>query len=385
MGIITSHLDTDMYKITMLGAALHNYPNTIVEYEFKCRDDEIDLVPIMPAVEAQIDDLCNLRYKKDEVGYVNSLGFIKPDVAQFLKLFHYDRDFIHVDKEKATIRIKGPWAHTIGFETPVLSIVSELWANYNSESSREYMEAQKRLDEKIKLLYHLDLLFADFGTRRRRSFKWQHDIIEYLLRKIPQNFIGTSNLLFAKKFGIKAIGTMAHEWLQAHQQLGVRVADSQKAALDCWAREYRGSLGIALTDVIGIDAFLADFDLFFAKLFDGVRHDSGDPYIFGQKVIKHYESLSIDPRSKTIVFSDGLTFQRMVDLYREFYKHIKVSFGIGTNLMNDFEFPALNIVLKMTRCNGEPVAKISDSFGKSMCPDKVYEDYVKKVYGVTDR
>ena len=382
MGIITSHLDTDLYNISMLGAALHNYSDAIVEYEFRCRDDDIDLVPIMPAVEAQIDDLCEIRFKKDEVSYIESLGFIKPDVAQFLKIFQYDRDFIHVDKEKAAIQIKGPWAHTIMFGTPVLTIISELWANYHSKSSVDFAEAQKRLDEKIAMLYHLDLLFADFGTRRRRSLKWQHDVIEYLLRKVPQNFVGTSNLLLAKRFGIKAIGTMAHEWLQAHQQLGVQVEDSQKAALDAWVRYYRGSLGIALTDVITLDAFLADFDLFFAKLFDGVRQDSGDPYRFGHKIIKHYESLNIDPKSKTIVFSDGLTFPRMVDLYREFHQYIKVSFGIGTNLMNDFEFPALNIVLKMIRCNGRPVAKISDSPGKSMCPDKSYEDYVKRVYGV---
>lgn len=380
MPIINSHLDTDLYKITMLGGVLHHYPDAMVKYEFKCRDEGIDLKPIMPAVEAQINDLCNLRYKAEELSYIDSLGFIKSDVTQFLRLFHYNRDYIRVDKEKAAIEIEGPWLHTIPFETPVLAIVSELWANYNANGSIDFAEAQKRLDEKLALLYHLDLLVADFGTRRRRSFKWHHDLIEYLIRKVPGNFVGTSNMFLAKRFGVKAIGTMAHEWLQAHQQLGVRVADSQKAALDCWAREYRGQLGIALTDVIGIDAFLDDFDLYFAKLFDGVRHDSGDPYIFGQKVIKHYEKLGIDPKTKTIVFSDGLTFQRMVDLYKEFYKYIKVSFGIGTNLTNDFPFPALNIVLKMVECNGNPVAKISDSPGKNMCKDEAYIKYLIEVY-----
>jgi nicotinate phosphoribosyltransferase len=226
-------------------------------------------------------------------------------------------------------------------------------------------------------------MFADFCTRRRQSLRWQSSIVEYTKKRLPDNFIGTSNVLLAMLHGLKSIGTQAHEWFQAHQQLGFRVIDSQKDALDTWAREFRGDLGIALTDVIGIDAFLRDFDMFFAKLFDGVRHDSGCPYEFGEKIINHYNSLNIAPTTKTIIFSDSLNFRIMCELAQKFNGRIKIAFGIGTNFGNDFLLPALNIVLKMIMCDGQPVAKISDSFpGKSMCESQSFIDYVCEVFQV---
>jgi nicotinate phosphoribosyltransferase len=368
----------------MMQAVLHHYPAVDVEYTFKCRDQNVDLAPLMTQVEREIDDLCQLRFHPMELHFLSKWPFFKPDFVQFLKNFQLDKDYVKIN-HGTKFKIRGPWLHTILFETPSLAIVSQLHSDAANTSSHYYKVAQQRLDEKIAMIKELGFLlfFADFGTRRRHSFHWQESVIDYLKKQLPNQFVGTSNVYFAMKFGIKPIGTMAHEWLQAHQQLGVRVKDSQKAALDAWAREYRGDLGIALTDVIGIDAFLQDFDMFFAKLFDGVRHDSGDPFEFGHKVIKHYESMNIDPTTKTIVFSDGLNFPKMIDLHKEFSKYIKVSFGIGTNLMHDFVRKALNIVMKMTMCNGSPVAKISDSPGKNMCEDAAYVEYLKKVYGVT--
>jgi len=229
---------------------------------------------------------------------------------------------------------------------------------------------------------HNILPFVDFGTRRRFSKVYQYLILEALIHPpFEVNLKGTSNVEFAKIFQLTPIGTMAHEWLQAHQAL-TRVIDSQKVALEVWAKEYRGDLGIALSDVVGFDAFLRDFDPYFAKLFDGCRHDSGDPYEWCNKLIKHYENMGIDPRTKTAVFSDGLSFEKAVDIFSEFCHKINVSFGIGTFLTNIHTFETLQIVIKMIECNGHPVAKISDSKGKGMCEDRSYLNYLKKTFEI---
>jgi len=223
--------------------------------------------------------------------------------------------------------------------------------------------------------------YADFGTRRRHSRAYQELVLERLLRLTPNYFVGTSNVHFAKQFNVKPIGTMAHEWLQAFQAL-TRVADSQKLALETWANEYRGDLGIALSDVVGFDAFLRDFDKYFSKLFDGCRHDSGDPFEWGDKLIEHYELMGINPHTKTAVFSDGLNFKEANKIYDYFHKRINTSFGIGTYLINNCGFIPLQIVIKMIECNGSPVAKISDSPGKGMCTDGSYLEYLNKTFKI---
>lgn len=176
---------------------------------------------------------------------------------------------------------------------------------------------------------------------------------------------------------------MAHQWIMAGQGVhGIRLSDSQKHMLDVWAKEYRGDLGIALSDTLGMGAFLKDFDKYFAKLYDGARHDSGDPYIWCEKLIEHYKSLNIDPRTKSAVFTDGLNIEKAVDLAIRFHNKIQTSFGIGTNLTNDVGFTPLNIVIKLVEVNGNPVAKLSDSMGKGMCEDYDYLNYLKKVFNV---
>jgi nicotinate phosphoribosyltransferase len=295
-------------------------------------------------------------------------------------LYRFEGDYVHInadDKGDLHVRIAGPWLHTILFEMPILQIISEVWSK---DQGLNYDDADARTFSKAVLLRDTDMKVAEFGGRRRASVAAHRNALKILLKDCPNNITGTSNVMFAKEFGIKPIGTMAHEWLQAHQAL-YRVADSQTMALENWAKEYRGNLGIALSDVIGLKYFLHDFDMFFSKLFDGTRQDSGDPFEYGEKMIDHYEKMGIDPKTKTIVFSDGLNVGSAWKLHDKFNKRIKVSFGIGTHITNDFpDFKALQIVLKMTRCNGSPVAKLSDSAGKTMCLDNEYNVYVRTVF-----
>jgi nicotinate phosphoribosyltransferase len=283
------------------------------------------------------------------------------------------------DKKDLHITVKGSWLLTILFEVPLLAIVNEVYFDNIYPS-----EGVKKLSEKLQMVHGIeDFKFADFGTRRRFKAEWQKVIVETCVKTVPNNFVGTSNVRLAMENGIRPIGTMAHEWIQAGQNVGVRLMDSQKRMLQAWVDEYRGDLGIALTDTLGVNAFIRDFDGYFAKLYDGVRHDSGDPIEWGEKMLAHYNELRIDPRTKTFVFSDGLTFPKAVEILDHFRNRVKVVFGIGTNLTNDFEgIEPLQIVMKMTECNGRPVAKISDSPGKGMCHNEEYLAYLKSVFGM---
>ena len=200
--------------------------------------------------------------------------------------------------------------------------------------------------------------------------------------ELPDSFVGTSSVHFARTLGLPALGTMAHEWFQSWQAV-TRLADAQTAALEGWVREYRGRLGTALTDCYSMDSFIRDFDdPYFGKLYDGLRHDSGCPFIWGEKAIALYQSMDIDPLNKTLVFSDSLDFPRMIEIWKRFRGRIKVTFGIGTNLMNDVGNTPLSIVIKMITVNGKPVAKISDEPGKSMCEDLGYLQYLASQYGI---
>ena len=249
-----------------------------------------------------------------------------------MRNFQLRREYVKVSvvDGELDIRIQGNWFHTVLFEVPILAIVNEVYFASKSKSSDSVLtEGRKRLQEKIELvkknnqekdylrwwdghLYYATLpkfKFADFGLRRRYSGHWQNEIVRTLKSELPDNFIGTSNVYLASTHGVTPIGTMSHQWIQAGQGLpNVRISESQRYMLDKWVQEYRGDLGIALSDTLGFDAFLRNFDAFFAKLYDGCRHDSGDPYAWCEKLIAHYEKLKIDPRNKTAVFSDGLTF-----------------------------------------------------------------------------
>ena len=395
MPIIESLLDTDLYKFTMWQAMLHRHPTTQAEYRFACRNaTAFPLAELEAEVNAELDHLCSLRFQKDELDYLSSLRYIKSDFVDFLRLFQFQRDFIHVHAApdgSLQIEAHGPQVHVMGFEIHVLAIVNELYFR-RLQTPTTLDEGRQRLQAKIARLravkdepvqaHPFDL--SDFGLRRRFSQPWHREVVSTLTQEVPQWFKGTSSVLLAKDLGIVPIGTMAHEYMQSFQSQGVRLRDFQKAALEDWVQEYRGDLGIALTDTVGMRAFLEDFDLYFAKLFDGLRHDSGDPFAWGEQAIAHYRKLRINPHTKRLVFSDGLNLEKALELWRYFAPHIQLGFGIGTNLTNDVGLTPLNIVMKLVRANGQPVAKISDTPGKTMCDDETYLAYLRQVFGIAD-
>ena len=388
--MIGSLLDTDLYKFTMMQVVLHHFPGAQVEYRFKCRNRGVNLVPYVQQINDQIEALCSLRFSEAELEYLRSFRFIKSDFVDFLGLFQMNRKYITVRPSETSageidIVIKGPWLHTIMFEIPVLAIVNETYFA-NTVPNPDFSEGRERLQAKIDLIGARQELegirIADYGTRRRFSRAWHEEVILSCKNGLGEAFAGTSNVMYAMKDGVLPLGTMAHEYLQACQALGPRLRDSQIFGFEMWAREYRGDLGIALSDVYGFDAFLRDFDMYFCKLFDGARHDSGDPFDWGERLIQHYELNRVDPRSKTLVFSDSLTFPLMAALYVRFKDRVKVAFGIGTNLTNDLGYTPLQIVIKMVRCNGQPVAKLSDSPAKNMCEDEAYLGYLRQVFEI---
>ncbi len=390
--VITSLLDTDLYKFTMWQTMLHRHPQTLAEYTFVCRNQSAyPLAELAAEVNEQLDHLCTLAFQPDELVYLRGLRFIKSDFADFLRIFRFQREFITARAVGDTLEIvaRGPQVHVMAFEIFVLAMVNELYfRRFDREPA--LIEGRKRLQAKIDQLRAFEkeparrnpFEFFDFGVRRRFAGDWQREVVTTLKREVPQFFKGTSNVLLARDLQLVPIGTMAHEYLQTYQALGVRLRDFQKAALEDWVQEYRGDLGTALTDVVGMDAFIADFDLYFAKLFDGLRHDSGDPTVWGEKALSHYAKLRIDANTKRLVFSDGLDIERAVALYRHFADRTQLGFGIGTNLTNDVGLVPLNIVMKLTRCNDQPVAKLSDSPGKTLCDDQTFLAYLRQVFKV---
>ncbi|WP_114239377.1 nicotinate phosphoribosyltransferase [Dyella sp. C9] len=388
--IVTSLLDTDLYKFSMMQVVLHHYPAAHVEYKFKCRNPGIDLVPYIDEIRAELAQLCTLRFTEEELDYLRSWRFIKSDFVDFLGLFQLNAKYVEIypaqdGPGEIELRIRGPWLHTILFEVPLLAIINEVYFR-NTRPGLDLAGGRRRLREKIALLRDTegfaDCRIADYGTRRRFSRAWQAEVVTALRDGLGRQLAGTSNVWLAWKLGLTPLGTLAHEYLQAHQALGPRLRDSQVAALETWAKEYRGDLGIALSDVYGLSAFLRDFDMYFCKLFDGTRHDSGDPFAWGERVLAHYRANRVDPRTKVLVFSDGLDIPKVMRLYEHFHGRCQLAFGVGTNLTNDVGPEPLQIVIKMVRCNGQPVAKISDTPGKNMCEDSAYVTYLRQVFEI---
>ena len=393
--IITSLLDTDLYKFTMQQCALRQFSDVWVRYVFKSRNILDWTFEMHEELLRQIKYFSSLNFKKDELEYLASLRFIKKDYIEFLKLYRPLEEHVKAlfDNDKLTVEIEGPWYQTILWEIPMLAMISEIYYTYTvcreDNGRKAYEQAEinllKKIDEKLLPMHREEKGFklSEFGTRRRFSFDWQNKVVDILKKKLPSScLVGTSNVYFAKKYDLLAVGTNAHEYYQIGQALDkVRLAESQKFMLQSWVNEYRGDLGIALSDTLGTDKFLKDFDLYFAKLYDGIRHDSGDPITWGYKVINHYKSLRVDPKTKTLLFSDSLNFDKAYVIYKEFKDEAKVTFGIGTYITNDFEpvSKPLNIVMKLQSVNGKPVAKLSDDEGKTICEDEAFLNYLKIV------
>jgi nicotinate phosphoribosyltransferase len=392
--VVTSLLGTDLYKFTMLQPMLHSMPANQAEYRFVCRNvPAYPLSDMRDEVERQIEHLCSLRFTEDELQYLGGLRYMKSDFIDYLRIFQLQRRYITVSAEGDALGIvaKGPQIHVMLFEIFVLAIVNEI--HFRRLATPQALdEGRRRLQQKIALLREFGahgakrahpFEFFDFGVRRRFSAAWQDEVVATFAREVPEFFKGTSNVQLARQHGLVPIGTMAHEYLQTFQATGVQLKGFQKAALETWVQEYRGDLGVALTDVVGMDAFLGDFDLYFAKLFDGLRHDSGDPVAWGEKALAHYARLKVNAHTKRLVFSDGLDLPAALSLYGHFADRIQTGFGIGTHLTNDMGIRPLNIVMKLVSCNGQPVAKLSDSPGKTICDDETFLAYLRQVFRIS--
>ncbi|SDH47524.1 nicotinate phosphoribosyltransferase [Vibrio xiamenensis] len=401
--IIRSLLDLDAYKITMMQAIHSLYPDVQVRYELIVRSDE-DVSALLDEVRSAVMQLSSLRFSDADILYLEKASpYLKPSFLQSLRYFHFQPEHqvefgvIKQDNQsQLRIGIQGTWRDTILYETIVMAILSEVrsrnsWSQVPSGLPIEVLDAKvAKLKQQIKQRGITNFSLTEMGTRRRFSSQVQRDVIAYLSQKMPELLLGTSNYHFAREFNLRPIGTIAHEWFMAHQAL-VNIGDFQKVALEQWLRVFDGQLSIAPTDTLTIDAFINDFNTHLAKAFDGIRHDSGDPYRWGDRMIAHYERLGIDPKNKMFIFSDGLNFDEALNLCEYFAGRVKVSFGIGTFLTNDLDgwqndegiaYKPLSIVIKLTECNGRPVAKISDEPEKAMCEDPIFLANLKRRFDI---
>ncbi len=371
-------------------AIYHQFSDYKTTWSFKCRNEEVHFTAEMiEEIKNQIKLYCDLRFKEDELEYLNNITWIKGSYVDFLRLWKprfEDFSFGTDAPCGLTIETKGTWLNTSMYEIPTLAIVNEVYFRMAYDYTELMNSFRERLEAKIAGIidgtYELGA-FSEFGLRRRLSGEAQELAVDSLAKaKLPAGniFVGTSNVYLAKKLGLKPVGTMAHEWIMCVGQGNHKhnPAFSNWYALDAWVKEYGVLNGTALTDAITTDCFLKDFQLTYATLFSGVRHDSGDPYEWGDKMIEHYNSLGIDPKTKTLLFSDSLDFERATAINRYFKDKAKTAFGIGTFIANDTKVEPLNIVMKTTACNGMDVAKLSDIEGKGMCKNPDYIHYLKR-------
>ena len=381
--IVVSLLDTDLYKFNMDQVIFHKHTDLCGQYYFKCRNEGIVFTPEMvEEINAQIDYLCALRFRKEELDYLRSIRFIKKDYVEFLRLWHPIRDYVSVslsEKGELSVVVDGPLFSAMQFEIYLLEIINEVYFRMAYDYDELRKSAEEKLNAKIKAMNDgtYTFKFAEFGCRRRLSREWE-DVVVRRFATETNNCVGTSNVFLAMKHNLTPIGTYAHEFVQMYQGIdSIPLAYTNHYAMKDWFAEYDGDNGTALTDTITTDLFLLDFNRSNVNNYSGVRHDSGDPYEWGEKIISHYKKYGVDPKTKLLLFSDSLDFDRAQELYDYFCNKTKVSFGIGTFVSNDTCVGSLNIVIKLQYVNGRPVAKLSDSPGKAMCRDENYLKYLK--------
>ncbi len=387
--IINSLLETDLYKFSMGQAIYHQFPSYLTTWTFKCRNEDVHFTAEMvEEIRRQIELYCHLTFTEEELDYLSGITWLRSSYVDYLRLWHPRFEDFRIGTDDPcglTIEADGTWLNTSMYEIPTLAIVNGVYFRMQYDYSKLLESFKERLSDKIRKLtdgtYRIGA-FSEFGIRRRLSAEAQELAVRELVEaKLDGSvFVGTSNVYLAKKFGLKPVGTMAHEWIMCVGQGNHKhnPAYSNWYALDAWVKEYGVLNGTALTDAITTDCFLRDFQLTYATLFSGERQDSGDPLEWGDKMIKHYEDLGIYPRTKTLLFSDSLDFEKAHNINAYFEGRAKVAFGIGTYVANDTEVPALNIVMKTTECNGQDVAKISDTEGKGMCKNPDYVHYLKR-------
>ncbi len=381
--IVISLLDTDLYKFNMNQVIFHKHTNLSGQYYFKCRNEGVVFTPEMvDEIKAQIDHLCSLRFNNEELDYMRSIRFIKNDYVEFLRLWHPMRDYVKVDllpDGELSVVVDGPLFSAMQFEIYLLEIINEVYFRFQYDYNMLVDSAKVRLDEKIKAINDgkYTFNFAEFGCRRRLSRVWEGEVIRRFATE-TNKCVGTSNVFYAKRFNLTPIGTYAHEFVQMYQGIpSIPLAFTNHFAMQDWYDEYKGDNGTALSDTITTDLFLLDFDRSMVNNYTGVRHDSGDPYAWGEKIIAHYKKYGVDPKTKLLLFSDSLNFDKAQELQDYFVKKTKVSFGIGTFCSNDTCVDPLNIVIKLQYVNGRPVAKLSDNPEKAMSQDMEYLKYLK--------
>jgi len=368
--IIYSILDNDMYKINMQRVYFYRFSDVMGEFKFKCRSPNARFTKEMIAeINKQVNYLCDLTYTDEELAFLKAIWYHKDAVGflEFLRFFRFNRDFIKIteatDNCGISIVAKGPLWAVSPFEIPVLAIVNEVYFKYTHphDYCALHNSLKERFGRKIVEFQARPFSLTEFGTRRRLSFDAQDYVVDGLRTLVPQYLAGTSNVLLAMKYGIKPIGTFAHEYVCMPQGLSdCSLRNSQRYAWDQWCREYKGALGICLTDTLGQEKFERDFDRYWANMFTGLRHDSGDPHAWGERAIELYKQYDIDPATKTLMFSDSLNFDKCWELEDNFFGRVKTAYGIGTWLTNDTFDEPLNIVMKLVRVNDRPVAKLSN-------------------------
>ncbi|CCW63105.1 unnamed protein product [Phytomonas sp. EM1] len=402
--IITSILDTDVYKLYMQQAVFHQNRDVHAEYEFNSRDHEC-FGEFADVIRKQVNCMASVVLSDEEYDYLSGLPQFKMDYLNYLRSYRFNPKQVtiravpaeeegHSDALKLVVVVQGPWVETILWEIPLLAIISEVVQNarHPTIGIQEALETLHRNLDNFFAAHSEEELesfrVSDFGSRRRFS-QVVHEAVVRALHEHPRfsrHLIGTSNCDIARRVGIPAVGTQAHEWYQAFQQLSPDLRLSQATAMKMWLREYPNCLGIALTDCITMDAFLKDFNYALASAYIGLRQDSGDPVEWGRKAIEHYRALGIDPKQKVLVFSDGLNLEKAAELYNMFKEQTTVMCGIGTYLSCTIDgVRRLNIVIKMVRCQGRPVAKVSDSPGKTICEDSTFVEKLLRVFNVPNR
>lgn len=371
MAKLTSILDNDFYKFTMQYAVVKLFPKAKGRYQFINRGKHQFPEGFAERFREAVKDMANLKLSKAEKVYFSkTCPYIDPTYFDFLQGYQYDPEEVTIEQHgsELSVKIEGYWYRTILWEVPLMALICELYYEMQDEKRVSDEEVKLIVNQKMDKYDKLQITIADFGTRRRHSYA-VHDLVLNALKDHQSNtFIGTSNVHFAMKYQTKPIGTHAHEWFMFHAaKYGYKMANL--LGLENWSNVYRGDLGIALSDTYTTEVFFKQFDKKLSKLFDGVRHDSGDPIEFAQKTIAHYESKGINPLNKTIIFSDGLDYNKVENIVTFCQNKIGYSFGIGTDFTNDVGLKRMNIVLKMTEALPEdaewtPVIKLSDEPNK---------------------
>ena len=389
--IINSLCETDQYKFNMMDVVMRKFNDYTVVWTFKCRNEDVRFTPEMiQEIREQVDHYCTLRFSDDELEWLKkNLPWLSTGFINYLKFWHPVRSEIWINENNIwsyndcglAIEAHGTWLNTSFYEIALLAIVNEVYFAFKYGVGSKDIEFQKRTIEKFgKLGIEYDIgNFAEFGLRRRLSGEMQDWLIKFCVEQNVPGFVGTSNVYLAKKYGCKCVGTMAHEiGMAMMSDLQYNPAYINKRIMEVWTECFGIKNGTVLTDVVGRDAFLADFDERFATLFSGVRHDSGNPLEWGDAIIKHYEKLRIDPKTKMLLFSDALDFEKATKIKKYFDGRCKVSFGIGTYLAGIQDEVPLNIVMKVTEANGIPVCKLTDNPEKAMGKDKNFIEFVRR-------